>query len=289
MTKVTFGGRQAIKLCQMSQKDRLKFLAEGLPIIAESAESFWSASRQLQDKPREMEVLENFAHEEAAKALILIDAVRCPAKLISSKLNKVVGHFYDHLARLIYAEAQHWKPMDMKQLREYVDQERRAHYLEGYAGEYILPNSTVARRESVLYADIEAYENGVLVWNIPHSIPHQFGFELRPTVLDAVDALLAVGAFTEAGLKIVSEVWGQAEFKESEDHQDAQKLTELMLKRLIEADLPLERAGQKHVSALYHSWQMPMYNLEFKLIDVPLEELQSEREAMARSEYGYDP
>jgi hypothetical protein len=34
---------------------------------------------------------------------------------------------------------------------------------------------------------------------------------------------------------------------------------------------------------------MPMYNLEFKLIDVPLEELQSEREAMARSEYGYDP
>jgi hypothetical protein len=118
-------------------------------------------------------VLENFAHEEAAKALILIDAVRCPAKLISSKLNKVVGHFYDHLARLIYAEAQHWRPMHMKQLREYVDQERRAHYLEGYAGEYILPNSTVARRESVLYADIEAYENDALVWNIPHSIPHQ--------------------------------------------------------------------------------------------------------------------
>ncbi len=104
-----------------------------------------------------------------------------------------------------------------------------------------------------------------------------------------MDALLAVGAFTEAGLKIVSEIWGQVEFKESEDHQDAQKLTELMLKRLIEADLPLEKADQKHVNALYHSWQMPMYNLEFKLIDVPLEELQSEREAMARSEYGYDP
>ncbi|KDM65124.1 hypothetical protein [Acidiphilium sp. JA12-A1] len=117
-----------------------------------------------------------------------------------------------------------------------------------------MPNSTVARRESVLYADIEAYENDALVWNIPQSIRHQFGFELRPTALDAVDALLAVGAFTEAGLKIVSEVWGQVEFKERENHQDAEKLTELMLKRLIEADLPLERADQKHVNALYHSW-----------------------------------
>lgn len=288
MTKVTFGGRQAIKLCQMSQKDRLAFLAEGLPIIAESAESFWSASRQLQDKPREMGVLENFANEEAAKALILIDAVRCPAKLISSKLNKVVGHFYDHLARLIYAESQDWKPMHMKQLREYVDQERKAHYLEGDGGEYILPNSTVARRESILYADIEAYENDALVWNMPHRLQNQYGFDHRPAVLDTVDALFAVGAFTETGLKIVSEIWGQVEFQESEDHQDAQILTELMLNRFIEADILLERAHQKHVSALYHSWQMPMYNLEFKLINVPLEELQLERAAMARSEYGCD-
>ncbi len=45
--------------------------------------------------------------------------------------------------------------------------------------------------------------------------------------------------------------------------QDVQKLTELM----ANADV----------------------NLKFKLIDVPLEELQSERETMARSEYGYDP
>jgi hypothetical protein len=55
-------------------------------------------------------VLKGFAEEEAAKILILVDAVRCPPKLISSKLKRIVGWFYDHLARLIYAEAVAWKP-----------------------------------------------------------------------------------------------------------------------------------------------------------------------------------
>lgn len=146
----------------------------------------------------------------------------------------------------------------------------------------------MARRESILYADIEAYENDALVWNMPYRLQNQYGFDYRPAVLDTVDALFALGAFTETGLKIISEIWGQVEFQESEDHQDVQTLTKLMLNRFIEADIPLERAHQKHVSALYHSWQMPMYNLEFKLINVPLEELQLERAAMARSEYGCD-
>jgi hypothetical protein len=54
----------------------------------------------------------------------------------------------NHLARLIYAEAVSWKPMHLAQLREYVDRERRGHYLEGHAGEYIMPNSTIYRRKA---------------------------------------------------------------------------------------------------------------------------------------------
>ena len=48
-----------------------------------------------------------------------MDAVRCPPKLIASKMNRIVGWFYDHLARLIYAEAVSWKPMHLAQLCEY--------------------------------------------------------------------------------------------------------------------------------------------------------------------------
>ncbi|MER9185932.1 hypothetical protein [Mesorhizobium australicum] len=51
--------------------------------------------------------------------------------------------FYDHLARLLYIEAQDWRPTDLNELRTYVDQQRRSHYLEGHVGEYILPNSNI--------------------------------------------------------------------------------------------------------------------------------------------------
>jgi hypothetical protein len=64
-------------MCQMSFEHRLAFIAEGLPIILASAEGFWGASCQITDHPREAEVLEGFAKEEAAKILILMDAVRC--------------------------------------------------------------------------------------------------------------------------------------------------------------------------------------------------------------------
>ena len=90
-----------------------------------------------------------------------------PAELLSSKVGTIVGWFYDHLARLIYAEAVNWKPMHIAQLRDYVDSQRKAHYLEGYAGEYIVPNWNLSRRESQLYADIDAYEDGMPGWNKP--------------------------------------------------------------------------------------------------------------------------
>jgi hypothetical protein len=99
------GLRQARRMCQLSEEDRLSLIAEGLPIILNSAQGFWKASRQLDRLPREAKVLESFAEEEAAKVLILMDAVRCPPRLVPSRLKTVIGWFYDHLARLIYAEA----------------------------------------------------------------------------------------------------------------------------------------------------------------------------------------
>ena len=156
---------QAKRLCQMPERKRLPFMAEGLPVILDSAQSFWKAAQQLRDHGREARVLEGFAEEEAAKILILMDVVRCPPKLVASKLGSLIGWFYDHLARLIYAEAVSWKPMNLAQLRDYVDQYRRGHYIEGYAGEYIVPNWAVYERESGLYADVEAYQDGSLGWS----------------------------------------------------------------------------------------------------------------------------
>jgi hypothetical protein len=171
--KLKIGQRQASRICQMSAADRLVFIAEGLPIIHNSAKGFWSASLGLRAMPREAEVLAGFAKEEAAKILILMDVVRCPAKLVATKLNMLIDRFYEHLERLIYAQLAEWWFEDIARLRKGVEPLRKTHDLEGSIGEFIVPNSTLYRRESKLYADVEAYEDGTPVWNAPvvHSSP----------------------------------------------------------------------------------------------------------------------
>jgi hypothetical protein len=225
-------------------------------------------------------VLEGLAQEEAAKILILIDAVRCPPKLVASKLGRIVGWFYDHLARLIYAEAVSWKPMHLAQLREYVDQQRRGHYLEGHAGEYIMPNWAIYQRESQLYVDVEAYRDDVLNWSAPRdpAYGHRSFGPYMPPALRVAAAMEQVGMFTPKGLEAVSEVWGSLEYIDKEDHHDGKKLTEQMLTRLHAEGRMLDTAQQDHVSCLYRDWQIPMYNLEFSLIPVTLEELEAAQE-----------
>jgi hypothetical protein len=285
MAKVNIGLRQAKVLCQLRKNERFNLIGEGLPIILESARGFWRASGQLADNnPREADVLEGFAEEEAAKILILMDAVRCPSKLIVEQIGQIITNFYDHLARLLYAEAQGWKPMHVAQLQEYLDSERKAHYLEGQID--IVPNLNVYTRESQLYADIGASEDGVRHWNEPKSYTSGL-LRFTPTALRVAEALSVFGIFTRKGLDATAEVWGQLEFRDTETRADADRLTEQLLKRLIAEGLPSEAATQEDVNVLYRSWQMPMYHLNFTLVEVPLEDLMAEREANVQVEMGY--
>ncbi|MHC2841737.1 hypothetical protein [Bradyrhizobium diazoefficiens] len=250
-------------------------------MLLKSAQCFWQSSQLLrQSHGREAKVLEGFAKEEAAKILILIDSVRCPPKLIASKLSQIVGWFYDHLARLIYAEAVSWKPMHLAQLREYVDRERRGHYLEGRAGEYIMPNWTIYERESRLYVDVEAYQDNALNWSAPGDPYSDLPFlaSLTPPALRVAAAMEQVGMFTLKGLKAVSDIWGSLEYRDKEDHHDGSKLTERLLERLHSEGLMLGTTQQDDISALYQDWQIPMYNLDFSLIPVTLEELEAAQE-----------
>ncbi|MDB5393182.1 MAG: hypothetical protein JWM91_688, partial [Rhodospirillales bacterium] len=107
----------AYQLCNMSSKDRLAFIAEGLPIIFESAKSLVNAAEKLIDHPRERAVLKGHAEEEAAKILILIDVLRCPPKIVSGRIGLMIKWFYDHLARMIYANAQSWQAWRLDELQ----------------------------------------------------------------------------------------------------------------------------------------------------------------------------
>lgn len=280
------GLRQAQLLCKMSHKERLAFIAEGLPIILNSAEGYWNAACRL-NNTREGEVLQNHAAEEAAKVLILMDIVRCPKKFVSSKIGKIVRSFYDHLARIIYAEAVHWKPMNVAHLREHVDSRRVSHSVEGYVGEYILPNWSLFSREHLLYADIMCSGNAVPCWNTPNHDEMGFVLEL-PLVLKLAEAMSAVGLFTLEGLEATSEIWGQMMFTKLESHADTKRLTTQLLQRLDEECLLSATARQSHFKILLNTWQIPMYDFDFSLINVSHEELKDVQNGLYAAEAGYN-
>ena len=268
----------------MSHEKRLEFLADGLPIILDSAQGYWKASCQLKEQPREARVLQGHADEEAAKILILMDSVRCPKKIISSKIGNIVKWFYDHLARLVYAEAVIWKPTCVTELREYVDSQRLSHYVEGSVGEYIFPNWNLYMRESQMYADVFQEEGEEPYWIDPaesHIPP------LEPPALKLSKAMSTLGMFSPQGLMVTSEVWGQIAFTKNEDCGDAKHLTHQLLEKLVDEKLPSTETYQKDVTTLHNNWQLPMYDFEFSLIDVSMEQLQEEQQSIWYSEIGW--
>ncbi len=290
------GLKQAFRLTGMKRKDRLAFFAEGLPIMLASARGFWNAAQRLEDSRREADVLTGLAKEEAAKILIIMDIVRCPPTRVDGRIGEMLKWFYSHLARLLYAEAAGWNAVDLIELRRYIDFDRRTHYLDGPVSEYIFPNSPTHNRESRMYVDIEAYEDGIPHWSAPSGTDRLYSM-LKPPALLAAEALSAVGAFSEAGLSIVANIWADVDFsvierepdKHPQQFAESDRLTQAMLGQLIAAKLPREDATRDHVNALYRDWQMPMYDLDFQPIEVSLAELEAEREAAFWSEYGDGP
>ena len=270
----------------MSHDARLEFIAEGLPIVFGSMQGFSDASRGLTDRPREAAVLEGFALEEAAKVLILMDVVRCPRALVSGHLSKMLGWFYDHLARLIYCEACEIRSTDVNYLRDAVEHRRKSHYVEGNVGEYILPNSLIYRRESHLYADIEAYDDGEPFWSRPH-VDECLFFRSEQNAIKIVKAMAAVGMFGPNALKIVSDVWNDLAFENTQDHQDASRMVGETLERLLKADLVPPGAEQHDADILVSEWQLPMYALNLQPILVSRAELEEEQTRLLWSEAGY--
>lgn len=284
--KSPIGLGQARRLAQIAYDDRLAFIAEGLPLILDSARGLWSAAQKLTDQGREADVLECHAQEEAAKILILLDVVRCPPNLTSSKLGGILRGFYDHLTRLIYAQAVTWRPTNLRELREYVDSERKSHYLEGSIGEFIMPNWTLYQRESQLYVDVEAAEDGEIQWSKPATLHETLPNRMAPA-LDLIEAMSALGLFSQEGVRIIANVWGNLAFTEQVGCDQSDSRIKETLRRVIEQKVVLPRARQEHVDRLYRNWQMPMYDLDFKPIDVPLEELKAIQERSLWSEMGY--
>lgn len=277
---VKIGLRQAHLLCQMSDEERLAFIAEGLALILASSQSYWKASEPLAEKaPREASVLQGLCIEEAAKILILMDMVRCPTDL-KSKIGKLTRCFYSHFARRIYAEATHWQPTNLAMLRDYVDRERRSYYLEGYVGECIMPNWTTFERESQLYVDVLAGEDNIAAWSWPFTDPINATLTYVHPALDLAEAMSALGLFKIESLHIIQKIWSEEKFTDRESCELSNTLNNFLIQEIFSQGLLTASADESHVSKLRRFWQMPMYALDFEMIEVSLEDLREQRDAL---------
>jgi hypothetical protein len=272
------GMRQLRSLANMQPKQRWEVIAQGLPLLLKSAEGLDASSRGVKDSARSRDILEGHASEEGAKILILLDYVRCPLGL-SEFAQRTLSKFYDHGTRLIYADACHWRPTDLNELREYVDRERRSHYLEGFAGEYILPNSNIYQRESRLYADLTRQQDGSFIWNDPESsIGYDSPWILSPAAIRVARSLAKFGAFNAQGLAIIHRIWAAQSFTGPEHAMRCDELIRETLKALIEANLVSADAEERDARVIYGSWQMPMYAIDTKSTEASLEDLHAAQE-----------
>jgi hypothetical protein len=147
-------------------------------------------------------------------------------------------------------------------------------------------NSTTYRRESQLYVDIEAHENGEVYWSKPSNIALDSFPNFMPLALRLVECMGALGLLTPVGVRVAAEVWGSVEFIDREGPEEAADLTSQLVGRLNELDLPTDAATQGDVDMIFGHWQLPMYNLDFGEIAVPLDDLKAQQQAIFRSEFG---
>jgi len=145
---------RAIKdLCQLRDADLFKEIATGIGYIMDVVDGLDAAARRLSETGdhHPARVLGNLAEEEATKVPILVDAVRCP-RTAQSERARMLGYFYDHLAKGIYAEVSKWSPMDFAEVMRGVEHQRVEHYLDGPNDvDWIFPNRITQRREDDLY------------------------------------------------------------------------------------------------------------------------------------------
>jgi hypothetical protein len=110
--------RALTRLMQLSVPARLNVIAEGLGFLAEHVTMLRDDLVFLAEgeHPRARSILIAHAEEEAAKALILLDMVRAGLS-DHGATRTLIGWFYSHLARCIYADLAHMRPATFREVR----------------------------------------------------------------------------------------------------------------------------------------------------------------------------
>ena len=206
-------GKAHRHLLQLSPDDFLTVVAAGLPLICENSSRLWAEAREVSHlgNRHATGILESIAEEEAAKALILFDAVRCPGSY-KDKFIRLVKQVDQHIGKGVYAYYYNTAPGDLTEVKRIVDYARQEFSREGEYGEFIRPNSILTNRESRQYVSYIQDDDETYSWHAPINPPLCFGRLSKSFAIQTIEALNATGTFEIEALRTVREYWQEIHF-----------------------------------------------------------------------------
>jgi AbiV family abortive infection protein len=265
---------RAIKdLVQLSDHDFFSAVAQGLSSISENAARVSEAATILDenDNFRGSRVLESIAKEEAAKYLILLDAIRCPRKP-EDRFSTHLRKFNDHLAKGLYAEVCNWRPSNFHEVKKLIKEQCHQHYLDGPNGlDWVFENWIIRQREEAFYVDYVEYEEEH-VWLSPKryediSVPRIH--RPTPTVVGLVADLERLGFSEPNTLSIVANIWRPVLISNNTKFAE---LRDLIHRTMRELHLPSSNEDLV-CNRITEKWPFPLYDLEMCQINVKKSDL----------------
>jgi AbiV family abortive infection protein len=264
-------------LSQLSDSEFFQSVAEGLGLIVRNAVKLYEGATIVAREGRShaSRVLEGIAEEEAAKFLVLMDAVRCPRQP-GERFAAQLGRFGDHLAKGLYANSCSWRPTTLGQLQEYMDSCRHEFYLDGPNDvDWIFRNEVIQNREGGLYVDYVSSDEGHF-WTDPSLYESVLSGTFEPLALKMAKVLSDVGLATAIGLSVVAQIWRPAPLDMKTSWSEFRDLNLRTLEALETEKVLLEQPSEAYSWVINH-WQFPMYDLDLRSIPVDMEVLREQR------------
>lgn len=283
---------RAIKdLSQLSDDRLFEELARGMQLVWDNANRLWndSVSTREQSRHRAAMILRAIAEEEAAKYLILLDAARCP-RTDKSRFVGQLSRFTNHLARGLYAEYADARPSTFAEVREFVETERKAHYLDGPNEiDWIFRNQILQRREDLMYVDyVQSDEKHE--WTAPCDDLTEAAFpfvDSEPAAIRLTNVLHKAGFDTPEAVAVIATMWRTVELSDDLHWSEYRRHNQATLAQLEEKGL-LNSMSPEEAGTILDEWTYPMYSLDLNLENVDLECLrQRQRDWVADQELGF--
>jgi AbiV family abortive infection protein len=244
-------------------------VSEGLSLVADNALQVNLDARTLIEgkRMRGARVLTIIAEEEAAKFLILLDAVRCP-KAPQSRLSIHLRKYYSHLAKGIYSAYCLRKPWNFANVKEWIERDSREYYLDGPNDmDWIFRNDIIQSREDTIYVNY-VESDGTHYWQRPEQLDEcTLDPDTSPASIGLITALRDAGCTKPESLKLIARHWRTVPITDDLEWHAVQAVNAAIIEEMNSCSLLNDQPSSVY-SKIVNGWSFPLYDLELKEIKV---------------------